>query len=587
MMNNQEKHLISINDFCLLAEKLLVKGLFDDAITLYNTACKIFPDSIALRLNLSRAKELKRKFEETNQKKEIESVEAKKREEEQLSSQMISLARIYMQKKEYVRAITYLETAKELNPNISLIRVMLGKVFYENLDIEKAIEEFLYAKEIDPFNEEVCWLLGKIFFERKEYWKALENFSDAKVLAGNENAAKKSYYAKQIKLILSKLNSIEKEEYDNYINKRKEYFNKLAHKVNKKRESYLTKQIEGELDYIFSKLPKLHIEKQDLLNKALNMKKISLLSSLRDEELFQLSKLTNIVQFKKDEFIFRDNDLTEDIYLVEKGEVRISKQTPYGEQLLALIKEGEYFGEMDFIDNMRCSADAIANIESNLYTISKIGLEELFIADKHIAIQFYWNFWKTLAKRIRDANELLKTFFSESKNASSQRKVILANAEPVSIDLEKKLSVLKEKGLSSSELRLLATFSKEERYYKDQVIFKEGDEGDKLYIIIDGQIRISKFIPGVGEEALAILERGEFFGEMALIDEACRSADAIVHSETVSLLGIQKEVLHQILSRDAESSYRFLHILCKILSNRLREINLKIYQWRMMLGSFT
>jgi len=500
---------------------------------------------------------------------------------------MISLARIYIQKKEYVRAITYLETAKELNPNISLIRVMLGKVFYENLDIDKAIEEFLYAKEIDPFNEEVCWLLGKIFLERKEYWKALENFSDAKVLAGNENSAKKSYYAKQIKLILSKLNSIEKEEYDNYINKRKEYFNKLAHKVNKKRETYLTKQIEGELDYIFSKLPKLHIEKQDLLNKALSMKKISLLSSLRDEELFQLSKLTNIVQFKKDEFIFRDNDLTEDIYLIDKGEVRISKQTPYGEQLLAIIKEGEYFGEMDFIDNMRCSADAIANVDCSLYTISKIGLEELFIADKHIAIQFYWNFWKTLSKRIRDANELLKTFFSESKNASSQRNVILANAEPVSIDLEKKLSVLKEKGLSSSELRLLATFSKEERYYKDQVIFKEGDAGDKLYIIIDGQIRISKFIPGVGEEALAILGRGEFFGEMALIDESCRSADAIVHSETVSLLGIQREVLHQILSRDAESSYQFLHILCKILSNRLREINLKIYQWRMMLGSFT
>src|SRR5262249_23878899 len=145
--------------------------------------------------------------------------------------------------------------------------------------------------------------------------------------------------------------------------------------------------------------------------------------------------------------------------------------------------------------------------------------------------------------------------------------------------------VLKEKGLSSKELRLLATFCNEELYKAGQTVFMEGDRGDKFYIILDGKIRISKFIPGVGEEALAILERGDFFGEMALIDRGPRSADAKAHTEA-TVLPIESRLLTDILSRDVDSSYQFLYIMCKILSRRLREINLKIYQWRMMSGSF-
>ena len=147
------------------------------------------------------------------------------------------------------------------------------------------------------------------------------------------------------------------------------------------------------------------------------------------------------------------------------------------------------------------------------------------------------------------------------------------------------MALLQEKGLSTRELRLLATFSSEEMFKTGQKIFAEGEQGDKLYIILDGEVRISKFIPGAGEEALAILERGDFFGEMALIDNSPRSADAIAHTD-VTVLPVESRLLTDILSRDVDSSYQFLYILWKILSRRLREINLKIYQWRMMAGSF-
>jgi len=132
----------------------------------------------------------------------------------------------------------------------------------------------------------------------------------------------------------------------------------------------------------------------------------------------------------------------------------------------------------------------------------------------------------------------------------------------------------------------LAAFSKEELYNRDDLIFREGDEGDKLYIILDGKVRITKHIPGAGEEALAILEKGDFFGEMALIDNQPRSADAKAHINGTTVLTISRQVLNEILSVDIESAYQFLSILCRILTQRLREINLKIIQWRLMSGGF-
>ena len=47
-----------------------------------------------------------------------------------------------------------------------------------------------------------------------------------------------------------------------------------------------------------------------------------------------------------------------------------------------------------------------------------------------------------------------------------------------------------------------------------------------MYVVLEGRIMISKYIPGAGEEALAFLERGDYFGEMALIENQPRSADA-------------------------------------------------------------
>ena len=86
--------------------------------------------------------------------------------------------------------------------------------------------------------------------------------------------------------------------------------------------------------------------------------------------------------------------------------------------------------------------------------------------------------------------------------------------------------------LSEDELKEIASLSKPEEYKEGETIFSEGDEGERLFVILTGAVRISKNIPGMGEEALSILRSGDYFGEMSLIDNAPRSADARTHEDS-------------------------------------------------------
>jgi CRP/FNR family transcriptional regulator, cyclic AMP receptor protein len=143
-------------------------------------------------------------------------------------------------------------------------------------------------------------------------------------------------------------------------------------------------------------------------------------------------------------------------------------------------------------------------------------------------------------------------------------------------ELQKALaSVNLFKGLTPQGLASIASIATENRFTRGGYVFREGDRGDKLYIIIEGKVRISRTIPGMGEEALAILGPGEAFGEMSLIDDFPRSADAIAH-ESGLMLEVSRESLDELLLLNRELAYEILWNFVKILSSRLRETNDKM-----------
>ena len=130
-------------------------------------------------------------------------------------------------------------------------------------------------------------------------------------------------------------------------------------------------------------------------------------------------------------------------------------------------------------------------------------------------------------------------------------------------------------GLKQEGLRLIAQVATEETHGAGTKIFQHGDPGDKLYLILAGKVRISREVAGMGEEALAILGAGQVFGEMALLDEAPRSADARVH-ERCHLLAIPKDGFDDLLFLHKDLAYEVLWSIVRMLVNRLRETTDKL-----------
>jgi CRP/FNR family cyclic AMP-dependent transcriptional regulator len=131
------------------------------------------------------------------------------------------------------------------------------------------------------------------------------------------------------------------------------------------------------------------------------------------------------------------------------------------------------------------------------------------------------------------------------------------------------------RGLTARGLERIAAIAVEERHERDSLVFREGDLGQKLYLILEGKIRISRNLSGMGEEALAVLGSGEAFGEMALIEDTPRSADAHVH-ERCHLLVITREAFEDLLFIHKDLAFEILWNFVKILSQRLRDTNDKM-----------
>lgn len=130
-------------------------------------------------------------------------------------------------------------------------------------------------------------------------------------------------------------------------------------------------------------------------------------------------------------------------------------------------------------------------------------------------------------------------------------------------------------GMTSAQLRKLAAGMREASFTIGQSIFQEGSAGTSMFVIAEGKVRISKMVPGIGEEALAILEKGQYFGEMSLIEDGPRSADAIAHS-SCKLYELSRDKLDALMFTDKELASVLLWTFVRTLSARLRETNDKI-----------
>jgi len=140
----------------------------------------------------------------------------------------------------------------------------------------------------------------------------------------------------------------------------------------------------------------------------------------------------------------------------------------------------------------------------------------------------------------------------------------------VDLNLLKQAAVFQD--LDEGELARVAEVCREQKFTVSQPIFKEGEPGNRLFIISEGEVRISRTIPGSGEEALAILKKGACFGEMSVFDRSERSTDATANT-SCTLFTISRSDFELLVDFNRDIAYKVLWSVVRLLCARLRVTN--------------
>ena len=112
-----------------------------------------------------------------------------------------------------------------------------------------------------------------------------------------------------------------------------------------------------------------------------------------------------------------------------------------------------------------------------------------------------------------------------------------------------------------------------DEYGVGDVIFEEGTAGRELYVVLDGEVDITKMVGGA-KTVIISLGKGEFFGEMAVIDGSARSATAIAASPNTRVMRINHARFVYLVSQQPA----FALMIMDALSKRLRASNDRTYQ---------
>jgi CRP/FNR family transcriptional regulator, cyclic AMP receptor protein len=125
------------------------------------------------------------------------------------------------------------------------------------------------------------------------------------------------------------------------------------------------------------------------------------------------------------------------------------------------------------------------------------------------------------------------------------------------------------KEIDGPELTALAESLRERTLRRGQVLLREGEIGEEMFIVVRGSIVISKMVKDRVEQVLARIGPGDFFGEMSLFDRSPRSATVQADSD-VTLLALDRAALRRLTEVSPRAAAAFFYALVQVFIERLR-----------------
>lgn len=138
-------------------------------------------------------------------------------------------------------------------------------------------------------------------------------------------------------------------------------------------------------------------------------------------------------------------------------------------------------------------------------------------------------------------------------------------------------------GLNPQQIQSIYNLCKEVAYYQGEVIFPENSTSTDFFILLEGEVEISiNPVPFRGGDkgseplSIAMLHKGQSFGEVALVDRGVRSASARCISTSCKVLIIHREDFIFLMNSDHEIGYKVMTNLATDLCSKLRQNNNKL-----------
>lgn len=230
------------------------------------------------------------------------------------------------------------------------------------------------------------------------------------------------------------------------------------------------------------------------------LKEIPLFAELKEEDLTELCKHIKLRRFMKNSPIVRQGDAGDNFYTIVSGKAKIVVSGNNGaEKILGTLSTGDSFGETALIEKGKRTASIVTLSQTAVFEISREGFEKFLASNAENR--------EKITGKIRLGKMLL---------ASSVFSF-----------------------MSQKQISYLIKNLKPEKIKAGTIVFKQGDKGNKFYLIQEGNIHLERFDNSLKTLDI-ILKPGNFFGEMALVKNIPRTATAEAVSDSL-LFTLDKE----------------------------------------------
>ena len=321
--------------------------------------------------------------------------------------------------------------------------------------------------------------------------------------------------------------------------------------------------------------------------------------------------MPKIMQYTPGAIVYFEGDRDERIFILKSGSLSISEtDIETGEVISSVLNSGEFFGSKSALGHFPREETVKALAPSVAIAMTVEEFEAMFSNNKNLIIKMLKVFSTQLRLMHKKAESILKQdakavdqeagmesimkcFYETEKyqSAADVCKKFLARfpASPKVRAMQKILHIAETKAaamekdekfapspvannglLKQFDLPAFKRFAK--TYTDGQVIISEFEPGDTFYLIQRGAVQISKYINGTLKK-LDVLNAGNFFGEMAIIDNTPRSA-TIFASGSVTVLEFNKANFGALITGNPQIALMLMKMFCKRIYDQKQRLNI-------------